>query len=103
MGRMDKESHAYPKACNIPEIFGRVITLNYFKHMAEKTWFLTTTHKGTYPEHLAEFHTELLRNQDRYYTNHFFDFPDACHSQRVCRSDISQGTQPLHFVGGVRK
>ena len=89
MGRMDKESRAYPKACNIPKIFGRVVTLNYFKHMPEKTWFLTTTHKGTYPEHLADFHTELLRNQDGYYTNHFFDFPDERLSQRVRRSDIS--------------
>ena len=103
MGRMDKESRAYPKACNIPKIFGRVVTLNYFKHMPEKTWFLTTTHKGTYPEHLAEIHNDLLNNQDGYYTNHFFDFPDERDSQRVRRSDISRGTQPLRFAGGVRK
>ena len=49
MGRLDKESRAYPKACNVPKIFGRVVTLNYFKHLPEKNWFLTATHKGTYP------------------------------------------------------
>ena len=56
--------------------------------MPEKTWFLTTTHKGTYPEHLAEYHTELLSNQDGYYNNHFFDFPNEHDSQRVCSSYI---------------
>ena len=103
MGRLDKESRTYPKACNVPKIFGRVVTLNYFKHLLDKNWFLTATHKGTYPEHLAEVHQDPVENNDGYYKNHFFDFPDFRDSQRVRRCDISRGTQPLHFAGGVRK
>ena len=61
MERLDKESRAYPKACNIPKIFGRVVKLNYFKHLPEKNWFLTATHKGTYPKHLAEVHQVLWK------------------------------------------
>ena len=94
MGRMDKESRAYPKACNIPKIFGCVVTLNYFKHLPDKTWYLTATHKGTYPEHLAEVFREQMLDQDGFYTNHFFDYPDE-HMSTICRhSDISRGTQP---------
>ena len=103
LGRLDKESRAYPKACNIPKIFGRVVTLNFYKHMPEKNWFLTATHKGTYPEHLAEHDHKELSEQDGFYWNHFFDFPDDHNSQRCRRSDISTGTQPLRFAGGVRK
>ena len=103
MVQMDKESHSYPKACNIPKIFGRVVTLNYYKHLPEKNWFLTAMHKGTYPEHLAECHTEDLNNQDGFYVNHFFDFPDQQDSQRCRQYDISRGTQPLRFSGGVCK
>ena len=100
---MDKESCSYQKACNIPKIFGRVVTLNYYKHLPEKNWFLTATHKGTYPEHLAECHTEDMENQDGFYVNHFFDYPDERDSQRCRCYDISHGTQPLRFAGGVRK
>ena len=103
MGRMDKESRAYPKACNVSKIFGRVVTLNYFKHLPEKKWFLTMTHKGTYPEHLADIHREEILDQEGFYCNHFFDYPDERSSQRCWRSDISRGTQPLRFSGGVRK
>ena len=106
MGRLDKESRSYPKACNVPKIFGRVVTLNYYKHLPEKNWFLTTTHKGTYPAHLAE-HNEKEYDDggdgDNFYKNHFFDFPDDHTSQRCRRADISRGTQPLRFAGGVRK
>ena len=98
MVRMDKESRSYPKACNIPKIFGRIVTLNYYKHLPEKNWFLTATHKGTYPEHLAECHTEDMENQDGFYVNHFFDYPDEQDSQRCRHYDISRGTQPLRFV-----
>ena len=100
---MDKENRLYPKACNIPKIFGCIVTLNYYKHLPEKNWFLTMTHKGTYPEHLAECHTEDMENQDGFYINHFFDYPDERDSQRCRRYDISRGTQPLRFAGGVRK
>ena len=34
--RMDKEGNGYPKAFNIPKIMGRVVTLNYYKHKADK-------------------------------------------------------------------
>ena len=103
MVRMDKESRSYPKACNIAIIFGRVSTLNYYKHMPHKNWYLTATHKGTYPEHLAEVLEEDLLEQDGFYKNHFFDYPDKHTSQRCHRYDISRGTQPLRFAGGVRK
>ena len=65
MGRLDKESRAYPKACNIPKIFGRIVTLNYYKHMPERDWFLTAMHKGMYPEHLAEHHQKELCTQNK--------------------------------------
>ena len=103
MVRLDKESRSYPKACNIPKIFGRVVTLNYYKHLPEKTWYLTAMHKGTYPKHLAEIHTQDIIQQDGFYVNHFFDYPDDRDSQRCRRCDISRGTQPLRFAGGVRK
>ena len=103
MVRLDKESRAYPKACNVPKIFGRVVTLNYYKHKPEKSWYLTATHKGTYPEHLAEYTCKLLLEQDGFYVNHFFDFQDEHESQRCRRCDISRGSQPLRFAGGVRK
>ena len=76
MVRMDKESHSYPKACNVPKIFGRVVTLNYYKHLPEKNWFLTATHKGTYPKHLAEYNEMDIKEQDGHYVNHFFDYQD---------------------------
>ena len=103
LGRLDKESHAYPKACNISKIFGCVVTLNFYKHMPDENWFLTAMHKGTYPEHLAEHYTKDLSEQEGFYWNHFFDFPDKHNSQRCRRCDISTGTQPLRFAGGVRK
>ena len=103
MFRMEEESHSYPKACNIPKIFGCEVTLNYYKHLPEKNWFLTMTHKGTYPEHLAECHTEDMENQDGFYINHFFDYPDERDSQRCRHYNISRGTQLLRFAGGVRK
>ena len=78
---MDKESRSYPKACNVVKIFGRVVTLNYYKHMPHKNWYLTATHKGTYPEHLAEFLEEVILQQDGFYRNHFFDYPDKHVSQ----------------------
>ena len=100
---MDKESHSYPKACNIAKIFGRVVTLNYYKHLQYKNWYLTAMHKGTYPEHLAEVFKSNIMEQDGFYTNHFFDYPDEHESQRCCHYDISRGTQPLCFAGGVHK
>ena len=103
MSRMDKDSRSYPKACNIAKIFGRVVTLNYFKHLPDKSWYLTATHKGTYPEHLAEFLQEDMANQDGFYVNHFFDYPDEHESQRCHQYDVSRGTQPLRFTGGIRK
>ena len=101
--RMDKESQSYPKACNVPKLFGRVVTLNYYKHLPEKNWFLTATHKGTYPKHLAEYNKMDIKEQDGHYDNHFFNYPDERDSQRCRCYDISRGTQPLRFSGGVRK
>ena len=103
MVRMDKESHSYPKACNVAKIFGRVVTLNYYKHLPEKNWFLTAMHKGTYPEHLAEYNEMDIKEQDGHYVNHFFDYPDEHDSQWCRHYDISRGTQPLRSAGGVRK
>ena len=100
---LDKESRAYPKACNVPKIFGCVVTLNYYKHKPEKSWYLTATHKGTYPEHLVEYNCKLLLEQDGFYVNHFFDFQDEHESQRCRHCDISRGSQPLRFAGGVWK
>lgn len=34
--RLDKEGRAYPKACNIPKLINKVVTLNYFKHKKNK-------------------------------------------------------------------
>ena len=103
MVHLAKESRAYPKACNIPKIFGRIVTLNYYKHKPEKSWYLTATHKGTYPEHLAEYNCKLLLEQDGFYVNHFFNFHDEHESQRCRRYDISRGSQTLRFAGGMRK
>ena len=103
MVHLDKESRAYPKACNIPKIFGRIVMLNYYKHKPEKSWYLTAMHKGTYPEHLVEYNCKLLLEQDGFYVNHFFDFHDEHESQRCRRYDISRGSQPLRFAGGVQK
>ena len=100
---MDKESRSYPKACNIAKIFGRVVTLNYYKHIPHKNWYLTATHKGTYPEHLADFLDEDILQQDGFYRNHFFDYPDEHASQQYCCYDILRGTQPLRFAGGIHK
>ena len=101
--RMDKESCSYPKACNVPKIFGRVVTLNYYKHLPDKNWFLTAMHKGTYPEHLAEYNAMDIKEQDGHYVNHFFYYPNECDSQQCRCYDISRGTQPLHFSDGIRK
>ena len=49
MGRMDKESRTYPKACNIPKIFGRVVTLNYFKTHARENLVLNHNSQGYIP------------------------------------------------------
>ena len=100
---LDKESKAYPKACNVPKIFGRIVMLNYYKHKPEKSWYLTAMHKGTYPEHLVEYNCKLLLEQDGFYVNHFFDFQDEHESQRYRHCDISRGSQPLRFAGGMRK
>ena len=38
--KLDKESTYYPKACNIPHLLGKVVTLNYFKHKPHKSYIL---------------------------------------------------------------
>ena len=40
--------------------------------MPHKNWYLTATHKGTYPEHLAKVLEEDLLEQDGFYKKHFF-------------------------------
>ena len=45
--RMDRESHGYPKACNISHVIGQVVTLNYLKHKPDKGFDLCATMKGT--------------------------------------------------------
>ena len=103
--RMDKESSYYPKACNIPKLMGKVVTLNYLKHKPEKTYALNPTTKGTYPVHIMEQHdsdTELgIDGSGRIYKDHFFDKPDVHTSHRVCHSDLSTGLNPLRCVAGV--
>ena len=103
--RMDKESSYYPKACNIPKLMGKVVTLNYLKHKPKKTYALNPTTKGTYPVHIMEHHdsdTKLgIDGSGRIYKDHFFDKPDVHTSHRVCRSDLSTGLNPLRCVVGV--
>ena len=52
--RLDRESHGYLKACNIPHVMGQVVTLNYFKHKPNKNFALQPTLKGVYPVHVLE-------------------------------------------------
>ena len=49
---LDRESHSYPKACNIPHVMGQVVTLNYFKHKPYKSFCLKPTLKAVYPVHV---------------------------------------------------
>ena len=60
---MDKESSYYPKACNIPKIMGKVVTLNYLKHKPEKNYVFKPTAKGTYPVHILETDDDTLANE----------------------------------------
>ena len=50
-----------------------------------------------------EYNCKLLLEQDGFYVNHFFDFQDEHESQRCRRCDISRGSQPLRFAGGMQK
>ena len=102
---MDKESTYYPKACNIPKLMGKVVTLNYLKHKPDKSYALNPTSKGTYPVHILQHEdtdTDLGSDgNDSIYKDHFFDKTDVHTSHRICRSDLSTGLNPLRCVGGV--
>ena len=52
----------YPKACNVGQVMGRVVMLNYFKHKRDKAYVLTPTLKPKYPPHLAETDAERLED-----------------------------------------
>ena len=62
--------------------------MNYFKQLPDKCWYITATHKGIYPENLAQVH----REQNGFDINHFLDYPNEHFSERCRISDISQGT-----------
>ena len=103
--RMDKESTYYPKACNIPKLMVKVVTLNYLKHKTDKSYALNPTTKGTYPVHILQQEdtdTDLGSDgNDSIYKNHFFDKTDVHTSHRIHCSDLSTGLNPLRCVGGV--
>ena len=103
----DKESHGYPKAVNVCEVFGRVVLINYFKHKRDRNYFLSATVKSKYEVKLAEhnyhrFIRETAYNHSGFYRDNFFDFPNELHSQRVRRDDITTGLSALRTTPGVR-
>ena len=101
--RLDKESTYYPKACNIPHLLGKVVTLNYFKHKPDKSYSLQTTLKGSYPVHILDINDEdtSIESQSYIYKNHFFDNIDLHNSFRSRKTDLSMGLNPLHSVQSV--
>ena len=106
--RMDRNGRNYPKACNIENIMGRVVTLNYFKHKPEKHFHLTTTTHGTYPVHHLESDAQDLvrhksQNLECAFKNNFFDYEDTHKSHRVRKTDISKGNAPQRCDSGVRQ
>ena len=104
---MDKESTYYPKACNIPKLMGKVVTLNYLKHKPDKSYALNPTTKGTYPVHILQHEdtdTDLGSDgNDSIYKDHFFDKTDVHTSHRIYHSDLSTGLNPLRCVSGVHR
>ena len=107
MARLDKEAYGFPKACNVPKVLGRAVTLNYIKHKACKNYCLLASRKTPYPTHLAErdqirHATESEHDYVGFYRNNFFDFQDTRKSQRVRKDDISTGLAPLRCMSGVR-
>lgn len=104
--RMDRNGRYYPKACNIENIIGRVVTLNYFKHKPEKHFHLTTTTRGTYPVHHLESdsqHLEEHQLENLEFKNNFFDYEDTHKSHRIRKTDISKGNAPQRCDAGVRE
>ena len=106
--RMDRNGRNYPKACNIENIMGRVVTLNYFKHKPEKHFHLTTTTHGTYPVHHLESDAQDLvrhksQNLECAFKNNFFDYEDTHKSHLVRKTDISKGNAPQRCDSGVRQ
>ena len=105
--RLDKEGKGYPKACNVGQVMGRVVMLNYCKHKRDKVYVLAPTLKPKYPPHLAEEDVERLWNESETdfrgeYRDHFFDYKDTHKSQRCRREDITTGLKALRGVNGVR-
>lgn len=100
--RLDKESHGYAKACNIPRILGKSVLLNYFKHKPDKGYELQPSTKGTYPIHLMDFDANNPYGNG-FYRNHLFDYVDEHASHRCRQYDISTGLCPMRCVSGVRQ
>ena len=81
-------------------VFGCVVLLNHFKLKHDKNYFLSATIKSKYEIKLAEecnkqLVRETLFNHNGVYRNHFFDFPNILHSQRVRHDDITTGLAAL--------
>ena len=107
--RFDRESHRYPKACNIPHVMGQVVTLNYLKHKPDKGFDLCATMKGTYPVHLLDddwhrINHENFSDHKGLYRDHFFDMINPnkifyrCH-----KDDVSKNKAPMQCVPGMRR
>ena len=106
--RYEKDGSQYPKACNIPRTFGRVVTLNTAKHRPDKCYQLCTSVRNKYPIALAEEDKERLTNEsatsfEGEYRDNLFDFPNTHSGHHTRRSDITTGIQPQRTVQGVRQ